>query len=324
MNRFSNAPSTAKVVALVKSVPANVYAMLLLFALLGFLCGPRFLTLQNFLNIVEQCAILSIISVGSLLAILSRGIDLSMGATMSFSGVVAAQLITGAGWPVIPAMLMGVVVGICIGIFNGLIISRTTIDPFIITLGSMNITFSLALIASKGITVSANVPMFRFLGGEYFAEIIPYSVIIALLIYVIFNVITKRTRLGTYIYAVGGNEVSAALTGINVSQIKFQVYALSGLLAAIAGVLLASRLGSANPGQGGGYEFYGIAAAVVGGASMNGGRGTVWKTLAGTFIISTLRNGLNMMGLPVSLQLIFLGLIIIGAVTVDTMSRRGN
>ena len=324
MNSINKHPSPAKAIALLKSVPANVYAIILLLGILGLLCGPRFLSIQNLLNIVEQCTILAIISVGSLLAILSRGIDLSLGATMSFSGVVAAQLITGAGWAVIPAMLIGVLVGICIGILNGLIISRTSIDPFIITLGSMNITFSLALIASKGITVSANVPLFRFLGGEYIADFIPNSVIIALLIYVVFNILTRQTRLGTYIYAVGGNEVSAALTGINVSRIKLRVYTLSGLLAGIAGVLLASRLGSANPGQGTGYEFYGIAAAVVGGASMNGGRGTVWKTLAGAFIISILRNGLNMMGLPVSLQLIFLGLIIIGAVAVDTMRKRGS
>ena len=310
---------------IIKIVPANIYAIILLFVAFWLICEPgTFLTGSNVLNIVEQCTLLAIVSVGSFMAIVTRGIDLSLDATMSMSGVIAAQLIKSAGLPVVVAMAAAILAAMLIGMLNGLIISRNNVAPFIITLGTANIAQSLALIVSKNMTVSANIPAFRFIGGAYLFNVIPISIFVVVLMYVIFSTVTRKTRLGTYMYAVGGNEASAILTGIDVKRVKFWTYTFGGLLAGVAGVLLASRLGSGSPSQGTGYEFYGIASAVVGGASMTGGRGTVWKTLSGAFIISSLRNGLNMAGLPTSLQMIALGVIIVGVVTVDSLSRRGK
>ena len=321
MSKIKKQVSIAKNIKNLLGKPsANIIAIVLLFIGFWLVCNPNtFLTFSNFMNIIEQCTILAIIALGSYVVIVLGGIDLSLGATMSFSGVVTAQLVSSFGWGMIPAALIGIVAGILIGVLSGLIISRNNVAPFIITLGAMNISRSLALILSEAKTVSANIPSFRFIGGSYLFGFLPYSVFIVIIIYLIFYIITKKTRYGTYIYAVGGNEMSAALSGISVRRIKLITYMLSSMLAAIAGILLASRLGSASPGGGEGYEFYGIAAAVVGGASMAGGKGTALKTLSGAFIISILRNGLNMSGLEVSLQMVALGVVIIGVVTIDTL-----
>lgn len=317
MSKDTDNNFAAKFKSIIDAIPGNIYAILVLFIVFGLICDPNtFLTFGNFMNIVEQFTILSIIAIASLLAIITRGIDLSLGATMSFAGVLVATLIHN-DWNILLAMLLTLVAGVLVGMLNGVIISRTMIAPFIITLGTMNIAKSLALIVSDNRTVAANIPAFRQIaGGKLW--FIPYTVFIVLIVYIIFNYITQRRRWGRHLYALGGNETAARLSGINVQRVKFITYAVNGGLAALAGIILASRLGSANPGQGEGYEFYGIASAVVGGASMTGGKGTVWRTLSGAFIISALRNGLNMAGLPVSLQMIVLGFVIIGVVTFDT------
>ncbi len=313
----------------IASVPGTIYAILALLAFFSLVCDRNpferntFLSFGNLMNIVEQSTILAVIAIASLLAIITRGVDLSLGATMSFSGVVVAYLVRLQDWGMAPACLAGLAAGLGIGVLNGLLISSHNVAPFIITLGTMNVAKSLALVVSSSRTISANLPSFRWLGGGSLWYL-PYTALLTLVLYVIFDLLLRKRRLGTYIYAIGGNEAAAHLSGINVRKIKFQTFVLTGLLAAVAGIMLASRLGAANPGQGDGYEFYGIAAAVVGGASMTGGRGSVWLTLTGALIISILRNGLNMAGLPVSLQMIVLGLIIVGVVTFDTVSRRGN
>lgn len=306
------------------AVPGNVYAIVLLFAIFWIVCDPgTFMTVGNFLNMLEQLPVLAVVSVGSLMAIITRGVDLSLGATMNLSGVIVAYLVRHAGWGMPAACVAALAAGLGMGMLNGVIISRHKIAPFIITLGTMNIAKSLALVVSNSRTVSANLPSFRWLGGGHL-WFIPYSAFLMLIIYAIFDTVMRKRRLGTYIYAIGGNEPAAHLSGIGVRRTKFLTFTLTGLLAAVAGIMLASRLGSANPGQGDGFEFYGIASAVVGGASMTGGKGSVWRTLIGVAVITALRNGLNMAGLPVSLQMIVLGFIIVGVVTFDTMSNKGN
>lgn len=218
-------------------------------------------------------------------------------------------------------VLAAVLAGTLIGALNGIIIARNNVAPFIITLATWNVADSLALVTAGGATVTVEDPNFRFLGGSDIG-FLPVCVIVALMIYVLFYIITQRTKTGTYIYAIGGNENAAHLTGINVAKIKFLVYTFSGFTAALAGVMLASRLGSANPGQGDGYEFYGIASAVVAGASMAGGNGTVWHTLIGALVITILRSGLNIAGIPNSWQMVVLGVVIVGVVFIDVMSRR--
>lgn len=311
-------------------VPGTIYAVAALLAFFGLACdwnalwqGERFtfLTIGNIINIIEQSTILAVIAIASLMAIITRGVDLSLGATMSFAGVVAAYLVRIRGWDMPQASLTALAAGLGVGMLNGLLIASHNVAPFIITLGTMNVAKSLALVVSNSRTISANTPSFRWLGGGVLCYI-PYTAFLMLAIYMVFDLLMRKRRLGTYIYAIGGNEAATHLSGINVRRTKFLTFILTGLLAAVAGIMLASRLGAANPGQGDGYEFYGIAAAVVGGASMTGGHGSVWLTLTGALIISILRNGLNMAGLPVSLQMIILGFIIVGVVTFDTLSRR--
>ncbi|MDR1534873.1 MAG: ABC transporter permease [Planctomycetota bacterium] len=305
-------------------VPVDIYAIVLLGAIFWAACDPgTFLTSGNFMNIMEQCTILAVISIASLLPIITKGVDLSLGSIMSFAGVVAAYLVRNQEWGMAPACLAAVAAGAGVGMINGFIISRNNVAPFIITLGTMNIAKSLAMVVSNSRTISANTPSFRWLGGETVGGV-PYSVALMLAVYLVFDALMRKRRLGGYIYAIGGNETAARLSGIDVRLVKFLTYTFGGVLAAVAGVMLASRLGSANPGYGDGFEFYGIASAVVGGASMAGGTGSVWRMFAGSFIISALRNGLNMAGLPVSLQMIVLGLIIVGIVTLDTMGGRGE
>lgn len=310
-----------KAVKILKKVPGNIYTLIVILLVFWIVCkSGTFLTASNMINIAGQCSFLALASIGSLLAIITGGIDLSVGGIMCFSGVVAAVLSKG-GMHMILAVPIAVLAGTMIGVLNGIIIARNNVAPFIITLATWNVAESLALVTAGGATVSVNTDEFRFLGGGDVLGL-PLCVIIALVVYAIFHVITQQMKIGTYIYAIGGNENAAHLTGINVARVKFLVYTFSGMTAALAGVLLASKLGSANPGQGNGYEFYGIASAVVAGASMAGGNGTVWNTLLGALIISILRSGLNIAGMPNAWQMVVLGLVIVGVVFIDVMSRR--
>jgi ribose/xylose/arabinose/galactoside ABC-type transport system permease subunit len=299
-----------------RRIPGNIYAVVLLLFVFRF-SSPEFLNLSNLLNIVQQGSILAIVSIGSFLAIVSHGIDLSLGAIVGLAGIVAA-LAMDAGWGIGPACFLALLVGAVFGAVNGFVIARTYINPFIVTLGMMGIGEGLALILGKGSTVSAGNPVFKLFGGGNLG-LMPVAALIAIGCYFLFAFVLKRTALGTHIYAIGGNEEAAVLSGINAHRIKLVVYSFNGLLAGLAGIIMASRLGAANPSQGIGIEFDGIAAAVVGGASLAGGKGSVWGTLGGAVIIAILRNGLNMAGLPMALQMVILGMIIIAIVTIDSL-----
>jgi ribose/xylose/arabinose/galactoside ABC-type transport system permease subunit len=302
--------------AFFRRIPGNIYAVGLLLLVFRF-ASPEFLNLSNLLNIVQQGSILAIVSIGSFLAIVSHGIDLSLGAIVGLAGIVAA-LAMDAGLGIVPACLLGLLAGAVFGALNGFIIARTYINPFIVTLGMMGIGEGLALVLAKGSTISAGNPIFKVLGGGT-VGLLPVAALMAIGCYIIFNFVLKRTALGTHIYAIGGNEEAAILSGINARRIKLVVYSFNGLLAGLAGIVMASRLGAANPSQGIGIEFDGIAAAVVGGASLAGGKGSVWGTLGGAVIIAILRNGLNMAGLPMALQMVILGLILVAIVTIDSL-----
>jgi ribose/xylose/arabinose/galactoside ABC-type transport system permease subunit len=300
-------------------IPGSIYAVLLLLVVFR-LGSEHFLTLSNFLNILQQSSILAIVAIGSFLAILSHGIDLSLGAVVSFAGVVAALLMM-QGHPVLFAGVVALALSAALCALNGFLIARTGVDPFIITLGAMGTLEGLALVLAGGATVPATAAGFKVLGGGS-VFFVPLAAILALACYAVFGWLLKRTALGTHIYAIGGNEEAAILAGIPVRRIKTLVYAVNGALAAFAGLILTSRLGSANPSQGIGIEFDGIAAAVVGGTSLAGGRGNVWGTFMGAVIIAVLRNGLNMAGLPMALQMVIVGLIMVGVLTIDTLRRR--
>jgi len=241
---------------------------------------------------------------------------------MSVSGVVVAQLSSQLNWPLPIAFLLAILSGTVIGMLNGLIISRNNIAPFIVTLATSSIARSLAFFFSGIQTVRAGDEAFRWIGSAHVFGVVPVGLFVVLILYFIFNHIMKKRKLGTYIYAVGGNESVAKLTGINVARVKFLTYTITGTLGAIAGIMFTSRMASANPAQGQGFEFFAIASAVVGGDSMFGGRGYVWKTLTGTLIIGTLRNGLNMASMQASYQMITLGVVVVAVVIADTWLRK--
>ena len=305
--------------ALLRKVPGNLYAILFLFVLFR-MASAEFLTLSNLVNIVLQGSIMAIVSIGACLAIVSHGIDLSLGAIVGLSGGVAG-LGMNAGYGIVPACLLAMASSAVFGGVNGIIIARTTVAPFIVTLGMMGVVEGVALVLARGSTVAAANATFKILGGGTIG-ILPIAALIAALCYGVADFLMRRSALGTHIYAIGGNEEAAALSGIGVSRIKVLVYTVNGLLAGLAGIILTSRLGAANPSQGIGIEFDGIAASVVGGTSLAGGRGSLWGTFGGAIIISILRNGLNMAGLPMALQMVILGLIIVAIVTLDSLRRQ--
>jgi ribose/xylose/arabinose/galactoside ABC-type transport system permease subunit len=283
--------------------------------------SPYFFTLSNLVNIVQQTSIIAIIAAGMTIVIISGGIDLSVGSVVAVAGLVSADLLH-ADCPVSLAILTALGVGIAIGALNGILITVGHLPPFIATLGTMSAGRGLALLYSDGAPISGFAPDFRLLASGQAAGI-PAPVVIMLVVFAIGHVLLTKTRLGRYAYAIGGNENAAVLCGIRVSLHKTQVYALCGMLSALASVLLTARLNSAQPVAGSMYELDAIAAAVIGGTSLLGGEGTMLGALIGALIMGVLRNGLNLLNVSTYLQQVAIGSVIIIAVFTDmTLKRR--
>jgi len=277
--------------------------------------SDRFLTVNNLLNVARQISINAIISVGMTLVILTGGIDLSVGSIVALTGSITAGLLVG-GQGILPAIVVGMVVGALLGLFNGLLITRAAIPPFIATLGTMTAARGFTLVYTDGRPITGMEEAFRYLGGGYVAGI-PVPVVVMLVIFVTAYIMLKKTRLGRYIYAIGGNEEAARLSGINTKKILLSVYVLGGLLAGISGIIMASRLNSAQPTAGVSFELDAIAAVVLGGTSLSGGVGTIGGTLIGALIIGVLDNGLNLLNVSSFYQQIAKGLVILLAVFLD-------
>ncbi len=294
----------------------------LLFLIMFFwILTPHFLTIPNLLNVAQQTSINAIIAVGLTFVIITAGIDLSVGSIMAFSGVVLASVL-GSGLPIPLAISVGLLIGLTCGSVNGLLIAYGKLPPFIATLGMMSVARGAALMYTNGRPISGFSTEFRILAnGEIFS--IPISIIIMVLVYLIAHFILIKTRLGRYVYAIGGNEEAARLSGINVTFYKVIVYGICGLLSGLAAVILTARLNSAQPIAGIMYELDAIAATVIGGTSLVGGEGRVMGTLIGALIMGVLRNGLNLLGVSSFLQQTIIGSVIIIAVLVDmTLKRR--
>lgn len=275
-----------------------------------------FLTSKNVLNILRQNASNLFLATGMTMVIILGGIDLSVGSVIALSGCVAAGCVEFLGLPEIVGFAAAILVGGIVGVFNGTVISKTDIPPFIVTLASMNIAKGIALVYTQGAPIRCMTDAFKFPGAGYVGSI-PTPVILMLIIFIIAALIINRTKLGRHIYAVGGNAQAAKFSGINVEKVKFRVYAYTGLMAGIAGVVVASRLYSGQPTAGDGAEMDAIAAVVVGGTSMSGGSGKIGGTLIGVLIIGVLNNGLNLMGVDSNWQYIVKGMVILMAVYVD-------
>lgn len=295
--------------------------LLLLCVMLAFL-SPHFLTIENLFNILRQSTVISLVAVGQLLAILTAGIDLSVGSVMALSMVVVG--IAAVKWQLDPllAMLLGIVIGAGLGFVNGFLLTRLRLPhPFISTLGMQNIARGLALIVTASTPISGFPQLIRYLGAESLG-IVPVAVLFVFVVYLAFHVFLNHTILGRHIYAVGGNREAARLSGVRVDAVLVWVYALSGLMSAIAGIVLIGRVNSAFPLAGLGFDLDSIAAVIIGGASFFGGEGTVWGTLIGALIMAVLRNGLNLLNVSPDWQTVAIGAVIILAVYVDVLRRQ--
>ncbi|RMC91242.1 ribose ABC transporter permease [Aquitalea palustris] len=284
--------------------------------------SPDFLTVANLLNVMRQVSINALIAFGMTLVILLGGIDLSVGSILALSSVAIATLIQ-AGFNPLLATLLGVVGGGLMGLFNGLVISKGKVAPFIATLASMTILRGLALVVSGGSPITGfDSDLFSMLGGGYVAGLVPIPVVWMLIMFGLFAFLLKKTVFGRHVYATGGNEEAARLSGVKVDQIKLWVYTLSGAMSAMAGVVLTSRLNSAQPTAGSGYELDAIAAVVLGGTSLTGGRGWIFGTLMGALLIGVLNNGLNLLGVSSFYQQVIKGVVILLAVLIDRSGKK--
>jgi ribose transport system permease protein len=283
------------------------------------LLSPTFLTERNLLNILQQSAINACVAVGMTLVIITGGIDLSVGPTAALSAVISASLlIAGVSAPV--AILVALVLGLACGIVNGLLVAVGGLQPFIVTLGTISLYRALALIYTGGNPVLGIPSAFRSIfNGSLIG--IPTPVVIVGVVAVIATVILKRTAFGEYLLAVGGNEEAAHIAGVPIRLTKIAAYALSGLLAALASMILIGRLGAAEPILGNLWELDAIAAAAIGGASLMGGKGSIAGTLLGAVILGMMRNGLTLLNVQAFYQLLATGLIIILAMMIDRVTR---
>lgn len=278
--------------------------------------GSVFLTTGNIMNILRQASTNLLIALAMTLVIILGGIDLSVGSIVALTGVVTGGLIAYNGLPVWVAVIGAILVGLFFGLMNGFIISKTSIPAFIVTLSTMNIGRGLAYIYTGGAPIRVVSDDFNFIGSGYVFGI-PIPVLYLLAFTIVFAYTMNKTKLGRHIYAVGGNPEAARFSGINNSKITLIVYTLSGLMAAVSGVVLASRMFSGQPTAGEGAEMDAIAAVVIGGTSMSGGIGTIGGTIIGGLIIAVLNNGLNLMNVSSFWQLVVKGVIILIAAYVD-------
>jgi ribose transport system permease protein len=291
-------------------------ALLVLAAGLALL-SPDFLTVGNLFDVTRQVSINAIISYGMTLVILLGGIDLSVGSILAVSALVVALLMQ-AGYPAGLASVIGIVCGALMGTVNGLLVTKGRVAPFIATLGTMTLLRGVALVLCQGSPISGfPSAFFAALGGGYFLRVIPLPVVWMLILFAILWFVLDRTVFGRHVYATGGNPEAASLSGVNTDRVQILVYTLSGFTAAVAGIILTSRLDSAQPTAGAGYELDAITAVVLGGTSLAGGRGWIFGTLLGALLIGVLNNGLNLVGVSAFYQQVIKGSVILLAVLLD-------
>jgi inositol transport system permease protein len=290
-------------------------ALAILMAALS-IAKPNFLTVANLINLVRQISINGILAVGVTFVLLTGGVDLSLGSLVALTGVVAACFAHPDQYSVLVAVLAGVAAGTLCGAVNGWVVARGRIAPFVVTLGMMTAARGLALLISGGKPVSNLSTAFtRIGGGDIFS--VPVPIVIFAVVALLSHVFLKNTRLGRYVYAVGGNQNAALASGVNVRNIKTLAYTICGSFAGLAGVVLASRITTGQPNAGIGYELDAIAAVVIGGTSLNGGVGGVGGTILGALLIGVINNGLDLLNVSSYYQQIVKGLIIVSAVWLD-------
>ena len=300
-------------------------AIVVLFAIFS-LTANNFFTMRSVLSLALQTSAITIMGIGETFAIITAGIDLSIGSVIALSGTIAVMA-ANAGVPIWLSMIVGLLVGVVCGLLNGLMITKIKLPPFIATLGMLMVARGVALTITNAMAFPAPEAFGQLGNGAIFGTGpqfpgISYPVLLMIAVAILFSFILSKTRLGRYIYAVGSNEEAARRAGINVNRVKNITYIFSGLLAALVGIILASRMATSQPNSATGYEMNAIAAAVIGGTSLMGGVGAIGGTVIGSFIIGILTVGLTMQGANYFMQQIVIGLVVIGAVTVDQLRAR--
>lgn len=291
----------------------GIYALLIVALSLK---SPYFLSVNNFLNILVAVSTIGIIAVAMTLVIIAGGIDLSVGSVVALSGVAIAQL--SHKMPIFAAVQAALLIGVFVGIFNGVAITSVGINPLIATLGTLSIARGLSFVFSGGLTQSIDDESFSFLGRGFVLGV-PFQVLVMAALFALAAWVMKSTVFGRSVYAVGGNAAASRLAGLPVSRVQMAVYLLSGLSAAMGGVFLASQLGAGAPAAASGIELDVIAAVILGGTSLSGGKGTIVGTLLGVLILGTLKNGLTLLNVSSYYQEVARGIVLLMAVGLDQL-----
>jgi|YelNatPaOPRAMG01_1025707.scaffolds.fasta_scaffold02816_9 ribose/xylose/arabinose/galactoside ABC-type transport system permease subunit len=304
---------------------SSVYLILLFLFVVFSLLAPRFLSVSNLINVLLQTSIVAMLAIGQTIVMLTAGIDLSVGMVAVFCGAVAAGLVTGYGWGLnlgsLTVFILTLILGSLLGGVSGALVVLGNLPPFVATLAMMAIAQGLTLVFTQGKPIAGLPESFVFIGSGSVLGI-PFPIILLFIAGALAYLLLTRTSFGLHIYAIGGNKEMARLAGVNVRGVELGAYILSGLTAALAGLILTGRLASAQPNVGAELNLESIAACVLGGTSLFGGTGNVLKTIVGALIMGTLANGMNLMGIPSYPQLVIKGLVFIAAVALDILSSR--
>jgi ribose transport system permease protein len=302
----------------------NVLLALIFIVVIMSVASPYFLTQDNIFNVLRGMSTIGVMAIGQTMVIITGGIDLSVGSLLAVSSMLTARLITVHSENALLAVICGLSFGLLLGVTNGLVITRFKINPFITTLGMLSIGRGLTYLLATGVkgSVASNIPMQNefiiFLGNGYLGPV-PFSVVLLLLLLILATLFLKHTVPGRYIYAVGSNERSARLSGVPVNKVRVFVYAISGFFCALAGIILTGRLSTAATNIGVGNELDVIAAVVIGGASLQGGEGSVTGAIIGATIMAVVRNAFVLLHIPNHFQTITIGVVIVLAVGLDQL-----
>jgi ribose/xylose/arabinose/galactoside ABC-type transport system permease subunit len=291
-----------------------VWAMLVLIFVFSTVASPHFLTFRNMMNILRQGSLLGIVAIGQTIVLLSRGADLSESAVMTLSALVALNTLDGHNERIAEILLIAVGIGILVGFVNGLIVSKAKVPPFLLTLGTREVIYGVALVYTNGIPSGNLTPLFREIMGQFMILGIPGQVIFWGSLSIIFWFVLKKTAYGRKLYATGANRRAARQSGIKTDRTIITAYIISGILAAIGGMILSARAGYADNFIGKGYELNAVAASVIGGTAFSGGKGGLFGTIGGVLLMVVLQNILNLLGVNPSFYLVINGLVIVVAV----------
>lgn len=324
MNQINKSKVTENPIINMLRSNIGIISVLFIMCVVVTLITDKFLTANNIISVLRQISINTYIALGMTLIIILGHIDLSVGAIVAMSGTLTVGFIVNQNIPIGVAIVMGLLLGVLAGFLSGFTVSTFRVPAFIITMAMMNIANGIAYVYSGGQSTRIKDDFFIAIGTGYLFNVIPLPVVYMLILIIIVSFVLGKIKFGTYVYAIGGNREAANLSGVPIKKVEIIVFTLSGLLSAFAGLVLCSRMYSGQPSVGSGYELDAIAACVLGGTSMSGGKGRISGTIFGAMVIGIISNGLNLIGVSSYWQLIVKGLIIACAVLLDGQKGKIN